>query len=85
MRYRWRTAVVAAAVIAALLGADPVQAGSVAGPSTGQPGPGRIQGNLDAVYTVNMSATDRNGTWRLRVRDAYRGNTGYLGSWTLNL
>jgi subtilisin family serine protease len=44
MRYRWRTAVVAAAVIAALLGADPVQAGSVAGPSTGQPGPGRIQG-----------------------------------------
>jgi hypothetical protein len=41
--------------------------------------------NLDAVYTVNMSATDRNGTWRLRVRDAYRGNTGYLGSWTLNL
>jgi subtilisin family serine protease len=41
--------------------------------------------NLHAVYVVNMSAKNRNGTWRLRVRDSYRGNTGYLDSWTLTV
>jgi subtilisin family serine protease len=41
--------------------------------------------NLHAVYTVNMSARNKNGTWRLRVRDSHRGNSGYLDRWTLTL
>jgi subtilisin family serine protease len=41
--------------------------------------------NLDATYLINASAAPRNGTWTLRVRDAYRSNIGYLDSWTLRL
>ncbi|MGI5181200.1 S8 family serine peptidase [Dactylosporangium sp. CA-152071] len=41
--------------------------------------------NLDAAYTVNLSSRLKNGTWKLRVRDSYKGNTGYLNSWTLTV
>jgi subtilisin-like proprotein convertase family protein len=41
--------------------------------------------NLHATYTVNVSSRLKNGTWKLRVRDSYKGNTGYLDSWTLTV
>lgn len=41
--------------------------------------------NLNAVYTANLSGRQKNGTWKLRVRDSYKGNTGYLDSWTLTV
>jgi subtilisin family serine protease len=39
--------------------------------------------NVDAVWSVNMSTKQKNGVWKLRVRDSYRGNTGFVDSWTL--
>ena len=36
-----------------------------------------------ATYTVDASAEAADGTWRLRVYDAYRKNTGVLTSWSL--
>lgn len=39
--------------------------------------------NLEAVFTVNASAAPAEGTWRLRVRDRYAADTGYLDSWSL--
>ncbi|WMX48731.1 S8 family peptidase [Streptomyces roseicoloratus] len=39
--------------------------------------------NVLATYTVDASSEVANGTWRLRVRDAYRGDTGYIDSWSL--
>jgi len=41
--------------------------------------------NVDATYTKNLSAEAANGTWRLRVRDAYGGDVGFINSWTLTL
>jgi len=41
--------------------------------------------NVHAVYWANMSARNRNGVWKLRVRDSYKGNTGYIDSWTLTV
>ncbi|WP_238010321.1 S8 family serine peptidase [Dactylosporangium sp. AC04546] len=41
--------------------------------------------NLNAVYTVNMSSKNKNGTWKLRVRDTVKGGAGYLDSWTLTV
>jgi serine protease len=41
--------------------------------------------NLNATYTVNLSSRPKNGTWKLRVRDSYKGNTGYLDGWTLTV
>jgi subtilisin family serine protease len=41
--------------------------------------------NVHAVYTANMSARNRNGVWKLRVRDSYKGNAGYIDSWTLTV
>ncbi|GAA0742881.1 S8 family peptidase [Dactylosporangium roseum] len=41
--------------------------------------------NLDAVYTVNMSSRQKNGAWKLRVRDSYKGAAGRLDSWTLTV
>jgi subtilisin family serine protease len=38
---------------------------------------------LDALYRVNLARANRDGGWRLRVRDTRRGNTGTLDSWTL--
>jgi hypothetical protein len=39
--------------------------------------------NLDATYTVNLSAKSLNGTWKLEVADSVRGKTGTLNSWSL--
>ncbi|MEH1099474.1 S8 family peptidase [Micromonospora sp. CPCC 205561] len=41
--------------------------------------------NINATYTANLSSEAANGTWQLRVRDAYAGDTGYLNTWTLTL
>jgi hypothetical protein len=41
--------------------------------------------NVDATYIVNASTEASNGTWRLRVRDVYRFDTGYINSWTLTV
>jgi serine protease len=39
--------------------------------------------NIITSYTVNASGSIANGTWRLRVRDAASGDTGYIDSWSL--
>lgn len=39
--------------------------------------------NVIATYTVNLSTEALNGTWRLRVRDIYSGDTGYINSWSV--
>ena len=39
--------------------------------------------NLITTYTVNASSEAANGTWRLRVRDRARADTGYINSWSL--
>ncbi|MFY1597383.1 S8 family peptidase [Micromonospora sp. WMMD737] len=41
--------------------------------------------NINATYTANLSSEAANGTWQLRVRDVYSGDTGYLNTWTLTL
>jgi subtilisin family serine protease len=41
--------------------------------------------NINATYTVNASSEAANGTWRLRARDVYRQDTGYIDSWTLTV
>ncbi|GAA2104744.1 S8 family peptidase [Actinomadura alba] len=41
--------------------------------------------NVDATYAVNLSGEAANGTWRLRVQDAFAQDTGYINSWTLTL
>jgi subtilisin family serine protease len=41
--------------------------------------------NLDAAYTVNLAAEARDGLWKLRITDNYRGDTGYLDRWSLTL
>ncbi|OLR90883.1 S8 family peptidase [Actinokineospora bangkokensis] len=39
--------------------------------------------NLSTTYTVNASTKPATGTWKLRARDAFRSDTGYIDSWTL--
>jgi serine protease len=39
--------------------------------------------NVIATYNVNLSSELRNGTWKLRVRDIYSGDTGYINSWSI--
>ncbi|GAB2511134.1 S8 family serine peptidase [Lysobacter humi (ex Lee et al. 2017)] len=39
--------------------------------------------NVITTYNVNLSAELKNGTWRLRVRDIYSGDTGYINSWSI--
>ncbi|MDG9706483.1 M28 family metallopeptidase [Streptomyces sp. DH37] len=39
--------------------------------------------NVVTTYTVNASAEAANGTWRLRVQDVYRSDSGYIDSWKL--
>lgn len=39
--------------------------------------------NVVATYTVNLSSEALNGTWKLRVKDVYSGDTGYIDSWSL--
>ncbi|MEU5692084.1 S8 family serine peptidase [Actinosynnema sp. NPDC020468] len=41
--------------------------------------------NINRSYTVNLSSEPRNGTWQLRVQDAYVNDTGYINSWTLTV
>ena len=40
--------------------------------------------NIDATYIRDLSGEAANGTWRLRVRDAAAGRTGFIDSWTLD-
>ncbi|MBX9395458.1 M4 family metallopeptidase [Streptomyces sp. TRM72054] len=39
--------------------------------------------NVQTTYTVNASSETANGTWRLRVQDQARYDTGYINSWKL--
>ncbi len=39
--------------------------------------------NVVTTYTVNASAEVANGTWKLRVQDVARQDTGYIDSWKL--
>ncbi|MFG3422119.1 S8 family serine peptidase [Micromonospora sp. NPDC048063] len=41
--------------------------------------------NINTTYTANLSSEAANGTWQLRVRDVYAGDSGYLNTWTLTL
>ncbi|PWW67014.1 S8 family peptidase [Actinokineospora spheciospongiae] len=38
---------------------------------------------IHTTYTVNASGEQKNGTWKLRVTDVYRFDTGSITSWTL--
>jgi len=39
--------------------------------------------NINRSYTVNLSSEALNGTWKLRVNDAYTADTGYINSWSV--
>ncbi|EFE73432.1 M28 family metallopeptidase [Streptomyces filamentosus] len=39
--------------------------------------------NVITTYTVNASSEVANGSWKLRVQDVYRSDTGYIDSWKL--
>lgn len=39
--------------------------------------------NLIGTYTINASSEAANGSWKLRVRDNYNGDTGYIDRWSL--
>nr|WP_268235910.1 proprotein convertase P-domain-containing protein [Arenimonas soli] len=39
--------------------------------------------NVIGTYTVNLSSEALNGTWKLRVNDNARGDTGYINSWSI--
>jgi leucyl aminopeptidase len=39
--------------------------------------------NVNATYTLNLSAEALNGTWKLRVVDTAAGNTGTINSWSI--
>lgn len=39
--------------------------------------------NLDKVYTVDASQMSANGSWKLKVEDVYRTDSGYLDQWSL--
>ncbi|MFI2908865.1 M4 family metallopeptidase [Streptomyces sp. PDY-4] len=39
--------------------------------------------NINETYTVNASAETANGTWKLRVQDMARYDTGYISGWKL--
>ncbi|MEV1018406.1 S8 family serine peptidase [Micromonospora sp. NPDC049801] len=41
--------------------------------------------NVNATYTANLSTESANGTWLLRVRDVFSGDTGYINAWTLTV
>ncbi|GAA3370682.1 hypothetical protein GCM10020367_18270 [Streptomyces sannanensis] len=36
-----------------------------------------------ATYTVNASKKTANGTWKLKVQDVFRGDSGFINSWKL--
>jgi len=39
--------------------------------------------NVVATYTANLSSEALNGSWRLRVTDAYTGDVGTLNNWSI--
>ncbi|GAA2399884.1 M4 family metallopeptidase [Streptomyces glaucosporus] len=39
--------------------------------------------NLQTTYTVDASSERASGTWKLRVQDVYRYDSGYIDSWRL--
>ena len=39
--------------------------------------------NIVKTITLNLSSEALNGTWKLRVNDAYSGDTGYINSWSV--
>ncbi len=39
--------------------------------------------DVRASYTVDASSETASGTWKLRVRDVYRTDSGYINSWKL--
>ncbi|WP_051872199.1 M4 family metallopeptidase [Streptomyces sclerotialus] len=39
--------------------------------------------DVKATYTVNASSENASGTWKLRIRDVYSGDTGRLNGWKL--
>ncbi|WP_436498759.1 S8 family serine peptidase [Actinokineospora sp. HUAS TT18] len=41
--------------------------------------------NIDATYTANLSTEVRNGVWKLRVRDTFYGDSGFIDTWTLTV
>ncbi|WP_109508085.1 trypsin-like serine protease [Nocardioides speluncae] len=41
--------------------------------------------NISKTYKVNLGSEARNGTWKLRVRDAAAQDVGKIDTWTLNL
>ncbi|MCP2269351.1 S8 family peptidase [Actinokineospora diospyrosa] len=41
--------------------------------------------NINKTYTVNLSSEAKNGTWKLRVADAYVNDTGKIDTWTLTV
>ena len=42
-------------------------------------------GNLVITYTANMATFNKNGVWKLRVKDTVKGVSGYIDSWTLTV
>ena len=46
-------------------------------------GTGGSADNIDTTYTVNASSEAANGTWKLRVSDNARLDTGRIDSWAL--
>jgi serine protease len=40
--------------------------------------------DIFATYSISASGIERNGEWKLQVRDNVRGDTGYIDSWTIN-
>ncbi|WP_345405263.1 proprotein convertase P-domain-containing protein, partial [Haloechinothrix salitolerans] len=43
------------------------------------------QDDVHTTYTKDLSAYDADGTWKLRVRDVYSGDTGHIDRWSLDL
>jgi Zn-dependent metalloprotease len=41
--------------------------------------------NINKTYTVNLSSEAINGTWKLRVKDLARYDTGYINSWSITM
>ena len=47
-----------------------------------------VDGNaadIDGFAIVNASSEVKNGVWKLRVSDLFRGDTGFVDSWSLTV
>ncbi|MFI5908266.1 proprotein convertase P-domain-containing protein [Dactylosporangium sp. NPDC051541] len=40
--------------------------------------------NIDQTFTVNLSAENPNGTWKLRVQDAAAADSGFINTWRID-